>query len=111
MKKDIAYCGLDCNKCQARIATINNDDNLRKEVAEKWGKLNNVEIAPEMINCTGCRGSGAKTYFCSTLCEIRKCAIEKQLVSCGSCSGLKQCQKVKMIIDNNKEALENLLKK
>ncbi|MEG1806496.1 MAG: DUF3795 domain-containing protein, partial [Clostridia bacterium] len=29
MKKMIAYCGLDCEKCDAYIATINNDDALR----------------------------------------------------------------------------------
>ena len=29
MNKFIAYCGLDCEKCEARIATINNDDILR----------------------------------------------------------------------------------
>lgn len=26
MNKYIAYCGLDCEKCEARIATINNDN-------------------------------------------------------------------------------------
>ena len=35
MKKLIAYCGLDCEKCDARIATINNDDNLRRETSRK----------------------------------------------------------------------------
>lgn len=39
MNKFIAYCGLDCSTCEARIATINNDDNLRNEVAKKWSKL------------------------------------------------------------------------
>ena len=33
MKHLIAYCGLDCQKCEAHIATINNDNELRKEVA------------------------------------------------------------------------------
>ena len=42
MNRYIAYCGLDCEKCEARIATINNDNNLRKEVAKKWSELNNV---------------------------------------------------------------------
>ena len=26
----IACCGLDCEKCDARLATINNDDKLKK---------------------------------------------------------------------------------
>lgn len=50
MKKLIACCGLDCEKCQARKATINNDDELRKKVAEEWSQLNGVLITQEMIN-------------------------------------------------------------
>ena len=50
MNKMIAYCGLNCEKCEARLATINNDNELRKEVADKWSKLNNIIITPEMIN-------------------------------------------------------------
>ena len=26
MKNFIAYCGLDCEKCEARLATINNEN-------------------------------------------------------------------------------------
>ena len=29
MKTLIAYCGLDCETCEARLATINNNDSLR----------------------------------------------------------------------------------
>ena len=35
----MACCGLDCEKCEARLATINNDDKLKKKVAEEWSKL------------------------------------------------------------------------
>ena len=67
----IAYCGLDCGTCDARIATIHNDDVLRGKVARLWSELNGAEITPEMINCTGCRIEGAKTPFCESLCPIR----------------------------------------
>ncbi|MBO4552438.1 MAG: DUF3795 domain-containing protein [Candidatus Methanomethylophilaceae archaeon] len=30
MRELIAYCGLDCEKCEAHIATLNDDDDLRK---------------------------------------------------------------------------------
>ena len=46
----IACCGLDCGKCEPRLATINNDDKLKKKVAEEWSKLNGIEITAEMIN-------------------------------------------------------------
>ena len=53
MKNYIAYCGLDCETCEARLATIRNDDELRVKVAKLWSELNGAEITPEMINCTG----------------------------------------------------------
>ena len=61
-----------------------------------------------MINCTGCRIEGAKTPFCDGLCEIRKCAINKKVETCGSCDEFMQCNKIKMITSNNEEALKNL---
>ena len=41
MKKYIAYCGVDCENCGARIATIYDDDALRQEVAKEWSRVNN----------------------------------------------------------------------
>ena len=70
MNKYIAYCGLDCETCEARIATVNDDNELREEVAKLWSKLNGVEISPEMINCVGCRIDGVKTPFCDSICPI-----------------------------------------
>ena len=110
MNKLIAICGLDCEKCEARIATINNDDVLRKKVAKEWSELNQVTITPEMINCEGCRINGKKTPFCDKLCPIRQCALIKRMETCGDCESLKTCEKIKMIIENNKEALHRLLK-
>ena len=64
MKQLIACCGLDCENCDARIATINNDEKLREETAQKWSVMNNTsEITPETINCTGCRVDGSGNAF------------------------------------------------
>lgn len=110
MKKLIAYCGLDCEKCDARIATINNNDELRKKTAELWTKLNGVEITADMINCTGCRLSGVKTPFCGSICGIRKCAADKMIDTCADCTAVNECETLKPIISNNANALENLKK-
>ena len=75
MKNLIAFCGLDCESCEARKATVENDSELRKKVAAEWSKLNGVEITSEMINCDGCRLDGRKTPFCDSLCPIRQCAL------------------------------------
>lgn len=108
MKEMIACCGLDCEKCEARIATINDDNNLRKKVADKWSKLSNIEILPEHINCLGCRGEGPKTYYCSDLCEIRKCVMGKKLESCGKCAEMNSCKIIGAVLENSDEARQNL---
>lgn len=108
MKKYIAFCGLDCETCEARLATANNDEALRREVAKKWSELNGVQITPEMINCTGCRVSGVKTPYCSSLCPIRRCALSRTVETCGDCGEKETCGKLAAITGNNPQAKENL---
>ena len=108
MKDMIGYCGLDCEKCDAYLATINNDQALREKTAKLWAELNNATIMPEHINCEGCRMNGAKTVFCDSLCEIRKCALEKGVSTCSVCTEIESCPTVAMIFENNPSALENL---
>ena len=79
MNEYISYCGLNCEACEARLATLNNDDALRQRVAREWSELNGVEITVEMINCSGCRIPGIKTPYCDSLCPIRQCAMGKQM--------------------------------
>ena len=90
------------------MATMNNDDTLRKKVAKLWSELNGVEITPEMINCVGCRIDGVKTPYCESLCPISRCASGKRAETCGSCSEIMTCEKAGMILQNNEEARRNL---
>jgi hypothetical protein len=108
MKDMIAYCGLDCEACDAYLATINNDQVLREKTAKLWSELNNAPILPEHINCEGCRVDGVKTVFCNSLCPIRQCAVQKSMTTCGDCSELEKCQTVGTIISGNPDALKNL---
>lgn len=108
MKKMIAYCGLDCEKCDAYVATVNDDRALREKTAAFWSKLNGVEILPEQINCEGCRADGVKTVFCESLCEIRQCALSGRFETCGSCPEVNVCPKAEKVIGNNEEARTNL---
>lgn len=101
MNKLIGYCGLDCGQCDARIATVNNDDELRARTAKLWCGWNNTdEIKPEHINCLGCRVEGVKTYFCSCLCEVRKCCIDRGLKTCADCPDKAICAKLAPFMDN-----------
>ena len=68
MNEMIGCCGLNCEKCDAYIATIHDDQALREKTAKLWAKLNNAPILPEHINCEGCRANGGKRYF------VRICA-------------------------------------
>lgn len=108
MKNMIAYCGLDCEKCDAYLATINDDQALREKTAKLWAELNNAPILPEHINCQGCRVDGVKTVFCDSLCEIRQCALSKEVATCGDCPAMKDCQTVGEILSDNPEAMQNL---
>lgn len=107
MEKLISCCGLNCATCDARIATINNDDELRKATAEKWRVAFNPDITSEMINCTGCREEGPKFSHCS-MCEIRKCVNAKGYNTCGDCDELETCSIVGGILKAVPDALTNL---
>ena len=108
MKQWIAYCGLDCEACEARLATVRDDQALREKVAKLWSELNGVEITAEMINCDGCRLDGVKTPYCEALCPIRQCALHRGVETCGGCGEMETCEKVAMVIGNNETARRNL---
>ena len=108
MNPFIAYCGLNCETCEARLATVRGDETLREKVAKLWSELNGVKITPDMIHCEGCRVDGKKTPYCESMCPIRQCALRREAETCGSCAELKTCDKVRAIIGNNAEALHNL---
>ncbi len=108
MDKIIACCGLNCDGCDARIATINDDDELRKVTAEKWITFYNAAgITPEMINCTGCRIEGVKLAHCSE-CEILKCVNSKGYSTCADCPDMDTCDTVAIIHKHVPEAITNL---
>ena len=107
----IAYCGLDCEKCDAYLATKNDDQALREKTAKLWSELNNAPILPEHINCEGCRVDGKKTVYCDSMCAIRQCALKKDITTCGDCPELERCPTLETVIAHNPEALKNLKEK
>ena len=67
------------------MATINDDQELRGEAALEWSDEQRAEIKPGQIVCTGCRSQGAKSYYCEQICEVRKCALARDLEQCIQC--------------------------
>ncbi|WP_024993688.1 DUF3795 domain-containing protein [Phocaeicola paurosaccharolyticus] len=109
MKSLIACCGIDCEKCEARIATIKNDCELKKKVAKKWSALNNISaITAEHINCMGCRTEGVKSILCDSLCEIRKCIEFKGYNTCGDCLDIDYCAYLYNVMSNMPECRKNI---
>lgn len=104
----MGYCGLDCERCDAYLATIHNDQALREKTAKLWAELNQAPILPEHINCMGCRTDGVKTVFCEHMCAVRQCALKKGVSTCGSCPELESCHTVGAIIQNNPATRKNL---
>jgi hypothetical protein len=46
----------------------------------------NVEIKPEDIDCRGCQHDGNDLFAHCRVCDIRKCAIEKEVENCAVCA-------------------------
>lgn len=81
----IAFCGLNCSKCTAFLATQNDDDSLRRKMSEMLDKNYGIKTKPEDINCDGCHSTSNRLLeYCSN-CEIRKCGMEKKFTTCADC--------------------------
>ena len=57
MNKMIACCGINCETCEARIATIKNDDKMRVEVAKPSASTSQEKMP---IRLTGRNGKAMK---------------------------------------------------
>jgi hypothetical protein len=103
----IAVCGLGCYECGAFLATKENDDQKRIEVAQEWSRLFKAEIKPEDINCEGCLSGGERIFSYCKVCEIRKCGKAKGLKTCGYCSEY-PCSKLDFIFSNAPDVKKRL---
>ena len=106
----IAYCGLDCAKCEGYLATQANDQKQIAEVAKKWSVQFNADVRPEHVLCDGCGAGGRESYHCANLCEIKKCCVSKKYESCIVCADF-PCAHESFIIDNVPSAKANLERK
>jgi len=85
MSAMVSMCGLKCGECGAFIATRDNDDAKREETARMWSTMYGVEIKPSDINCSGCLSKDGVLFHHCTVCEIRKCGMERGVVNCAHC--------------------------
>jgi len=103
----IAYCGLDCLKCDAYAATQSGDSNRLAQVAEEWSAKFKVNVQPEHVICDGCKSGRRKSYHCKNTCKIRICCLKKAIDSCGKCD-MFPCSDEEFVLKNSPEAEKNL---
>ncbi len=107
MEKMIAYCGIVCTECPGFIATQKDSDEGRKKVAEQWSKMFSAQIKPEDINCQGCKSTGDIHFNYCHVCEIRKCATQKDVRNCARCDDY-SCEKLDKFFEIAPENRERL---
>jgi len=107
MEKMTAFCGIVCTDCEAFIATREDNDAKRREIAKSWSKEFGHEIKPEEINCDGCLNVDERHIsYCGT-CEIRQCGIEKEVENCAYCIDYK-CEKLDKFHEQASKAKKTL---
>jgi hypothetical protein len=107
MEKMTGFCGLTCSECDAFIATQNDDNEKRTEVAKLWSEQYKVELKPSDINCDGCISDSTRQIGHCNICEIRKCGKQKAILNCAHCDDY-ACEKLDGFFKIVPTAKENL---
>ena len=88
--KLLAYCGLKCGGCPIYLATRETDKEkqakMRVQIAESISEEYGMSIkSKDVTDCDGCKTSTGRLYSGCSNCEIRKCALEKECLTCAHC--------------------------
>jgi len=110
MNKMISYCGLLCHECGAFIATLNDDNEKRAEVAKQWSKEYHKEFNAKDINCFGCLSEGKPVIGYCNICKIRSCAKTKSVSNCAYCDdyACDQLMEFFQMVPANKNRLDQI---
>jgi hypothetical protein len=77
------YCGHDCARCITYIATLRNDDNLRRQSQSFYKERFGLDIPLEKFNCEG--GRSQNVFELCKECPFVKCCKERSVDSCSKC--------------------------
>lgn len=104
MKGKISFCGYRCELCPAYKDNIANEEE-RQKVSDGWFKYYGFQIPAEEIYCDGCLADDSTNpRRIDPDCEVRACALERDLPNCAHCDDF-MCEKLsKKIIDTKKIA-------
>ncbi|MFW9907338.1 MAG: DUF3795 domain-containing protein [Candidatus Thorarchaeota archaeon] len=102
MSEMIAYCGLDCAKCDVFLATQAGDAAQKAKIAERWANQLKMEFTQEDITCDGCK-SDKISAWCQRVCKIRPCAEVRDVSTCASCTDY-MCENLDVFLAGEPEA-------
>jgi len=92
--ESMSYCCLKCGpECKIFNATLNNDLTAKRIIAESWSKEFGTPFTIDEVFCYGCKEDGKPQNKAMLKCTVRKCAKQKQLISCSVCPDLEKCDK------------------
>ncbi len=108
MLKYGGYCGVDCDSCEARLATAENDLKKLEELAAKAAEQFGVEFTAEQAKCVGCYGEPPEPLcgYCFE-CKVRACARERGFKTCAECPDY-ACETLSKFLEMAPKAMENL---
>jgi len=87
----ISYCCAECTpeSCE----WLSTDVEVKRKKAAELSKKLGREIPPEQITCSRCRVDDASAFESIRACPIRRCVLEKKVLSCAHCSELPGCKR------------------
>ena len=92
MEKMIAFCGIDCAACEARLATQANDEAEKERVAATWREMYEApSIDAAYVACDGCLAFDGHLGGHCLDCEIRACGLERGVANCAHCADYESC--------------------
>lgn len=77
------FCGHDCARCLTYLATVNSDEELRKQSQRFYRDMLKLDIELPKLRCMGGRSKDA-FYLCEG-CPWMRCCAERELNSCAQC--------------------------
>ena len=91
--KSLGRCGYRCDLCAAR----SDDAGLRQKMVDGWRKYwGHERYTAENVRCDGCLAQGR---LADTNCEVRPCAIERNVPNCAYCEAF-PCEKLKKLMSS-----------
>lgn len=104
----LGCCGSNCFTCKTLKATLDDDDDLRKEQATSLLKDFNIEVDYKEFNCLGCT-SDNRSESCIAHCPWVPCCKSHTVTRCNLCEEF-SCNDLKELFSHLPEFEENFSK-